>query len=235
MELFKFFAPRLYSLHIGYNNTDIDLSQCCQLRTLEMSSMKEEDLTAIQSSTMPYLQRLVIQYIYFLDGESFFDRLFTEPFSMLTMLQLRGLEFDPKPNYKPLMSVKSLSGICCKWEDFNSILSLFPQLHRLSLSLYTYRENPRWASIKPLKLPLNNFFVKFSSKMVTPDDDPAFHLLINTRLRHVKLDASISKQNDSLLLIDILPQTVQRIENVIEQKITEELYADNNQNNLEAL
>jgi hypothetical protein len=67
------------------------------------------------------------------------------------------------------------------WEDFNSIFSVFRQLCRLSLSLYTYRENPRWASIKPLKLSLNNLNLKFSSEMVTPDDDPVFPLMIDGR------------------------------------------------------
>ncbi|CAF1662591.1 unnamed protein product, partial [Didymodactylos carnosus] len=156
--------------------------------------------------------------------KNFFDRLSTEQFSFLTTLQLGKAKFRPKSNYKSLMSVKSLGGICCMWEDFNSIFSMFPQLRQLSLSLYTYRENPRWASITTLKLTLNNLVLKFSSKMVTPDDDLPICLMINTRLRHVKLNASISKYNDNLLLSDILPQTVQRIENIIEQKPTEELY-----------
>jgi hypothetical protein len=63
------------------------------------------------------------------------------------------------------------------WEDFESIFSVFPQLRWLSLSLYNYRENPRWASIKPLKVLLNNLILKFSSEMITPDDNIRFSYL----------------------------------------------------------
>ncbi|CAF4427727.1 unnamed protein product [Rotaria socialis] len=234
LEIFKFFAPHIYSLHIDYADTHVDLHQCSQLLALEMWSMDEQYSTAIRPSIMPYLERLVTRdYIW--DHEHFFHRLATEPFALLTTLKFGDLEFEPKANYKPLMFVRSVSGICCMWDDFNNVLAVFPQLRRLSLSLYAYRENPRWGSIAPLKLTLNNLSVKFSSEMVTPDDDPPFHLMINTRLRHVKLNASISRQNDNLLLIDILPPIVQRIENVIEQNTNEEMNADNNHDNLEAL
>ncbi|CAF3693676.1 unnamed protein product [Rotaria socialis] len=234
LEIFKFFAPHIYSLHIDYADTHVDLHQCSQLLALEMWSMDEQYSTAIRPSIMPYLERLVTRdYIW--DHEHFFHRLATEPFALLTTLKFGDLEFEPKANYKPLIFVRSVSGICCMWDDFNNVLAVFPQLRRLSLSLYAYRENPRWGSIAPLKLTLNNLSVKFSSEMVTPDDDPPFHLMINTRLRHVKLNASISRQNDNLLLIDILPPIVQRIENVIEQNTNEEMNADNNHDNLEAL
>ncbi|CAF2085302.1 unnamed protein product [Rotaria magnacalcarata] len=234
LEIFKFFAPHIYSLHIDYNDTHVDLHQCSQLRALEMWSMDEQHFTAIRPSIMPNLQRLVIGHAYISD-EHFFHRLATEPFALLTTLKLSNLAFEPTANYQPLMFVRSVSGICCMWEDFNSVLAVFPQLRQLSLSLYTYRENPRWGSIAPLKLTLNSLSVNFSSEMVTPDDDLAFHLMINTRLRHVKLNASILRQNYNLLLIDILPPIVQRIENAIEQSTNEEMCADNNHDNLEAL
>ncbi|CAF3752068.1 unnamed protein product [Rotaria sp. Silwood1] len=74
--------------------------------------------------------------------------------------------------------------------------------------------------------------------MVTPDDDnddAPCYFVINTRLRHVELHASILKRNDYLRLISILSQTIQRIENAIEQTKTEELNSDINNDNLEAL
>lgn len=199
-----------------------------------MWTMREADFRAVRTSIMPHLQHLAIRHMWF-DRKIFFDRLANEQFSSLTTLQLNETKFKSKSNYKPIPYVKSLSGICCMWEDFESIFSVLPQLRRLSLSLYTYRENPRWASIKPLKVSLNNLILKFSSEMVTPDDDPVFPLMIDTRLRQVELNASISRHNDHLLLSDILPKTVQRIENVIEQKTTEKSYVDNNHDNLETL
>jgi hypothetical protein len=199
-----------------------------------MSFIEEKQLAAIRSSIMPHLQRLVVRSgIY--NNKHFFDRIFNEPFSSLQVLEVSQIRFKPEANYKPLLSVKSLSGFCCKWKHFKSILALFPGLRRLHLSLYTYRDNPRWASIEPMTLPLENVHIELSSEMVTPDDDSPCGCVITTTLRHVKLNAHVSKRNNNIHLIDILPQTIERIENIIDQTKTSEMISDNHDDNLEAL
>ena len=192
-----------------------------------MWTMTEATFGALRTSIMPHLRRLAIRDLCF-DRKIFFDRLANEQFSSLTTLKLNETKFKSKSNYKPIPYVKSLSGICCMWEDLESIFSVFPRLRQLSLLLYTYRQNPRWASIKPLKLSLINLNLELASEMVTPDDDPVFPLMIDTRLRQVELHASISSNKDDLLLIHILPRIVQRIENVIEQRTTEKSAVDDN-------
>jgi hypothetical protein len=112
----------------------IDLSQCCQLRTLKMSIMKEEEFAAVRPSIMPHLQDLAIEHMRF-NQKIFFERLATEQFSFLTTLTLNESKFRSRYNFQPTPYVKSLSGICCMWEDFQSIFPVFPQLRRLSLSL----------------------------------------------------------------------------------------------------
>lgn len=234
MKLFNFFAPRLHSLNTDFGDIAINLNCCRQVQSLTLACLPKGWHSLIQFRSMSYLQRLVIKDCFY-NSEYFFDKLFTEPFPSLKILELMETELKPKPNYQALASVKSLRGVCCKWDDFEKVISLFPQIRQLGISLYTYRKNPRWSSIRPLKLLLNNVVIQFSSEMVTPDDDPPFHLMIDVFLRHIQLNASISRNKNDLCLVDILPQTMHRIENIIDQKVKENFYENNNGDNLETL